>query len=98
VQFDRLSFFNCGTYKELLSFCSESSKRRPAVPALLHDNQLRAAARAIYETVYPCEEWTPVNFEEAERYGTIHYRNAVAAAQNARTQLRNDAAGQMVLI
>lgn len=68
------------------------------MPALQHDYKLRAAARAIYEAVYPGEEWTPVNFEEAERYGTIHYRNAVAAAQNARAQLRNDTAGQMVLI
>lgn len=63
-----------------------------------HDPQLRAAARAIYEAVYPGEEWTSVNFEEAERYGTIHYRNAVAAAQTARAQLRIDATMQMILI
>lgn len=68
------------------------------MPALQHDRQLRAAARAIYEAVYPGEEWTPVDFEEAERYGTIHYRNAVEAAHNARAQLRNDTAQQMVLI
>lgn len=68
------------------------------MPALLHDHQLRAAARAIYEAVYPGEEWTPVKFEEAERFGTVHYRNAVAAAQTARAQLRNDSAAQMVLI
>ncbi|AMK24376.1 hypothetical protein [Sphingobium sp. TKS] len=42
---------------------------------------LRCAARAIYDTVYPSEEWTPVPFDEAERLQTIHYRNAVAAAR-----------------
>lgn len=68
------------------------------MPALQHDHQLRAAARAIYETVYPGEEWTPVNFDEAERFGTVHYRNAVTAAQNALAQLRNDPTRQMILI
>lgn len=68
------------------------------MPALQHDHQLRAAARAIYETVYPGEEWTPVNFDDAERFGTVHYRNAVEAAQNALAQLRNDPTRQMILI
>lgn len=68
------------------------------MPALQHDHQLRAAAKAIYETVYPGEEWTPVNFDEAERFGTVHYRNAVAAAQTALAQLRNDPTRQMILI
>ena len=63
-----------------------------------HDHQLRAAARAIYDVVYPGEEWTPVPFAEAEKFGTVHYRNAVAAALVARVQLRVDAARQMVLI
>ena len=63
-----------------------------------HDHQLRAAAQAIYDAVYPGEEWTPVPFAEAEKFGTVHYRNAVAAAQSARVQLRGDAARQMVLI
>lgn len=49
-----------------------------------HDPRLRAAARAIYDAVYPGEEWSPVNFEEAERCGTVHYRQAVDAAQRAR--------------
>ncbi len=52
-----------------------------------HDLQLRAAARAIYETVYPSEDWTPVGFDEAERFGTVHYRQAVGAAQQARSVL-----------
>lgn len=42
---------------------------------------LRDAARTIYDTVYPSEEWTPVPFEDAERLETVHYRNAVAAAR-----------------
>ena len=63
-----------------------------------HDHQLRAAARAIYDAVSPGEEWTPVPFAEAEKFGTVQYRNAVAAAQIARVQLRGDAARQMVLI
>ena len=49
-----------------------------------HDLQLRAAARAIYDACYPTEEWAPVGFDEAERYGTVHYRQAVGAAQEAR--------------
>ena len=36
-----------------------------------HDLQLRAAARAIYENVYPTEEWAPVSFDQAERFGTV---------------------------
>jgi len=52
-----------------------------------HDLQLRAAARAIYYNAYPSDEWAPIGFEEAERYGTIHYRQAVGAAQDARAVL-----------
>ena len=48
-----------------------------------HDGRLRATARAIYDEVYP-GEWAPVGFDEAERHGTVHYRQAVAAAQRAR--------------
>jgi hypothetical protein len=51
------------------------------------DLQLRAAARAIYENVYPTEEWAPVSFDQAERFGTVHYRQAVGAAQEARSVL-----------
>lgn len=54
---------------------------------LAHDVALRATARAIYDTVYPTEDWTPCPFEEAERCGTIHYRQAVDAAIMARTVL-----------
>lgn len=49
-----------------------------------HDLQLRAAARAIYDACYPGEEWAPVGFEEAERCGTVHYRQAADAAARAR--------------
>ncbi len=52
-----------------------------------HDLQLRAAARVIYENVYPSDEWAPIGFEEAERYGTVHYRQAVGAARDARAVL-----------
>lgn len=48
-----------------------------------HDLQLRAAARAIYDACYPTEDWALVGFEEAERFRTIHYRQAVGAAQQA---------------
>ena len=52
-----------------------------------HDLQLRAAAHAIYDACYPNDEWAPAGFDEAERYGTIHYRQAVDAARQARTVL-----------
>ncbi|MBA3896182.1 MAG: hypothetical protein H0X36_03395 [Sphingomonadaceae bacterium] len=49
-----------------------------------HDVQLRDAARAIYDACYQGEESTPVPFDEAERVATVHYRQAVDAAQRAR--------------
>lgn len=52
-----------------------------------HGLRLRAAARAIYDACYPSEEWAPVGFDEAERCRTIHYRQAVGAAQQARAVL-----------
>ena len=52
-----------------------------------HDLQLRAAARAIYDACYPTDEWAPCSFEEAERFRTVHYRQAVGAAQQARAVL-----------
>lgn len=58
---------------------------------------MREAARAIYEKVYPGEEWTPVPFDEAERHRTVHYRNAVAAALSARACLTGEAALQLAL-
>lgn len=54
---------------------------------LAHDAALRATARAIYDTVYPSEEWAPVGFDEAERCRTVHYRQAVDAAHQARITL-----------
>jgi len=54
-----------------------------------HDLRLRAAARAIFDACYPSEEWNgATNFEEAERHGTVHYRQAVGAAQMARCAFR----------
>ncbi len=52
-----------------------------------HDVPLRAAARAIYDACYPSDDWAPFGFDEAERYGTVHYRQAVGAAQHARVAL-----------
>lgn len=54
---------------------------------LAHDDRLRDAARAIYDAVYPGDEWTPVPFDQAERSGTVHYRQAVDAARLARVTL-----------
>lgn len=51
------------------------------------DLQLRAAARAIYDACYPSEEWAPYPFEQAERFETVHYRNALGAAQQAQSVL-----------
>ena len=61
-----------------------------------HDMCLRAAARAIYDTCYPGEEWSPLSFDEAERFSTVHYRQAVGAAQQARAVLAG-AGEQLVL-
>ncbi len=61
-----------------------------------HDLQLRAAARAIYDACYPSDDWAPFSFEEAERYKTVHYRQAVGAAQGARAAL-SDRAVQLQL-
>lgn len=52
-----------------------------------HDRLLRAAARAIYDACYPGDDWSPVGFDEAERYRTVHYRQSVDAALRARAVL-----------
>jgi hypothetical protein len=65
---------------------------------MLHDVPLRAAARAIYDAVYPSDEWSPIGFDEAERHATIHYRQAVEAAQRARLQLSSPWVEQLALI
>jgi hypothetical protein len=63
-----------------------------------HDVRLRAAARAIFDACYPSDEWSPVPFEEAERFGTVHYRQAVEAARQARLLLSAASATQLALI
>jgi hypothetical protein len=63
-----------------------------------HDVRLRAAARAIFDACYPSDEWSPVPFEEAERFGTVHYRQAVEAARQARLLLSATSATQLALI
>ena len=52
-----------------------------------HDLRLRAAARAIYGNVYPSVDAVQFSFDEAERFGTVEYRQAVGAAQDARSVL-----------
>ncbi len=49
-----------------------------------HDPLLSASASAIYDVCYPSDEWAPVGFDEAERIGTVHCRQAVDAALRAR--------------
>lgn len=65
---------------------------------LAHDAALRATARAIYDTVYPSEAWAPVGFEEAERCRTVHYRQAVDAAHQARVTLVEAQGRQLELL
>jgi hypothetical protein len=51
------------------------------------DLQLVAAARAVFDACYPSEDWSPFTFDEARRYGTVHYRQAVDAASRVRREL-----------
>lgn len=62
-----------------------------------HDPQLRAAARTIYEAVYPSEEWSPLPFEEAEKFGSVHYRQAVDAALRVKGEFVMGDGGQLGL-
>lgn len=64
---------------------------------LRHDLRLRAAASVIYVACYPTDEWAQVNFEDAERLETLHYRQAVEAALLARPILA-DRAEQLLLL
>ena len=50
-----------------------------------HDLRLRAAARAIYDNVYPVVAPAPLSFDDAERFGTVEYRQAIGAAQDTRS-------------
>lgn len=52
-----------------------------------HDLLLRAAALAIYDACYTSDDWSPVGFDEAKRCGTVHYRQSVDAALQARAVL-----------
>jgi len=63
-----------------------------------HDMRLRAAARAIFDAVYPSDHWSPCRFDEAERFNTVHYRQAVGAKLQARAMLSADTAAQLELI
>ena len=61
-----------------------------------HDTKLRDAARAIYNTVYPGEEWAPLPFEDAARFRSVHYRNAVDAARKVRLEFAEDSGGRQL--
>jgi hypothetical protein len=63
-----------------------------------HDVPLRAAVRAIFDACYPSDDWSPIRFEEAERFGTVHYRQAVDAALRARATFAAAYATQLELI
>ncbi|MEG3159475.1 hypothetical protein U1763_03065 [Sphingomonas sp. LB2R24] len=52
-----------------------------------HDLRLRAAAWAIYDDVYPPMRPVAFSFDEAKRFGTAGYRQAVGAAPDARSVL-----------
>jgi hypothetical protein len=66
-------------------------------PTMEHSAQLRAAARATYDACYPEEEWARCGFEKAERYGTVHYRQAVDAAPEARSVLTAEQERRLLL-
>ncbi|MEJ8631442.1 hypothetical protein P0F65_19910 [Sphingomonas sp. I4] len=55
-----------------------------------HDLRLREAARAIYEAFYPSDEWAQFAFNEAERYGTAHYRQGWTQKALARAFTASD--------
>lgn len=63
-----------------------------------HDVELRATAQAIFDACYPSDDWSPLTFIEAERFGTVHYRQAVDAAIRARGMLRSATDAQLSLI
>ena len=63
-----------------------------------HDVPLRAAVRAIFDACYPSDDWSPIRFEEAERFGTVHYRQAVDAALRVRVTFAAAHAIQLELI
>ncbi len=52
-----------------------------------HDLRLEAAARVIYDNVYPPDDAVQFSFDEAERFGAVTYRQAIGAAQDARSVL-----------
>jgi len=63
-----------------------------------HDVPLREAVRAIFDACYPSDDWSPIRFEEAERFGTVHYRQAVEAALCARATFTAAHGAQLELI
>lgn len=52
-----------------------------------HDLRPCAAARAVHDDVYPPADMAPFTLDEAERLRTVDYRQAVGAAQDAKSVL-----------
>jgi len=69
-----------------LAVCSSSMQ---------HDVGMRAAARVIYEAVYPSEDRAPLGFDEAER---LRYREAVDAPSRVADCLLFDSDRQLALL
>ncbi|MBK2451769.1 hypothetical protein [Escherichia coli] len=63
-----------------------------------HDPVMRAAARAIYETVFPDSDELSLTFEEAEQFRTPKYRRSVEATFEAKRQLGDDVKAQPRLL
>jgi hypothetical protein len=81
-------FFICST-RAKRCFGGESADMEQPME---HDLRMREAARAIYDACYPSEDWAPMGFDDAEKYRTVHYRQAVGAAQQALAVLGDRAA------
>jgi len=63
-----------------------------------HDPVMRAAARAIYETVFVEGEEVLLTFEEAERFRSPKYRRSVEATFEAKRQFSGELKAQPRLL
>lgn len=63
-----------------------------------HDPVMRAAARAIYETIFAESDEVLLTFEEAEQFRTPKYRRSVEATFEAKRQLGGDVKAQPRLL
>lgn len=63
-----------------------------------HDPVMRAAARAIYETVFAESDEVLLTFEEAEQFRTPRYRRSVEATFEAKSQFGSNLKAQPRLL